>query len=68
MVLLPYDNTPMLFTATFNGCKNDNFQIKNCYICPKNIICGYMLEPLIEAVLTSTHDLFFRAKKKEEEK
>ena len=27
VVLLHYDNTPMLFTAIFNGCKNDNFQI-----------------------------------------
>ena len=27
-----YDNTPMQYTAIFNGCKNDNFQMKNCDI------------------------------------
>ena len=28
----------------------------------QNIVCGYTLEPLAEAVLTSTHNLCFGAK------
>ena len=24
------ENTPMQYTAIFHGCKNDNFQMKNC--------------------------------------
>ena len=28
----------------------------------KNINCGYLLEPLVEAVLTSTHNLCFEQK------
>ena len=50
-----YENTPMQYTAIFHGCKNDNFQMKNCdtfLIFAQNI----------EAVLTSTHNLCFRAK------
>ena len=42
--------------------KNENFQIKNSdilYISAQNIDCGYSLEPLDEAVLTSTHNLCF---------
>ena len=54
-------------TAIFHGCKNGNFQMKNCdifIIFALNIDRGYMLEPphLTEAVLTSTHNLCFRAK------
>ena len=48
----------------FHGCKKDNFQMKNYdifLIFAQNIDCGYTLE-LIEAVLTSTHNLCFRAK------
>ena len=47
------------------GCKNDNFQMKNCdifLIFAQNIDCGYTLEPPSEAVLTSTHTLCLRAK------
>ena len=54
-----YDNTPMHYTAIFHGCKNDNFQMKNCdifLIFARNIDRGF------EAVLTSPHDLCFRAK------
>ena len=43
-----YDNTPMQYIAIFHGCKNVNFQMKNCnifLICAKNIDCGYTLEP-----------------------
>ena len=25
-----YENIPMQYTAIFHGCKNDNFQMKNC--------------------------------------
>ena len=61
-----YANTPMQYTAIFHRCKNVNFQIKKCNIFlnfAQNIDCGYTLEPLSEAVLTSTHNLCFRAKK-----
>ena len=27
-----YANTPMQYTAIFHGCKNENFQMKNCDI------------------------------------
>ena len=60
-----YANTPMYYTASFHGCKNDNFQMKkygSFLIFAKNIDCGYTLEPPHEAVLTSTHNLCFRAK------
>ena len=58
-----YENMPMQYLAIFHGCKNNNFQMKNCdsfLIFAQNIDCGYTLEP--EAVLTSTHNLCFRAK------
>ena len=35
-------------TAIFHGCKNDNYQKKNCdvfLIFAQNIDCGYTLEP-----------------------
>ena len=54
--------TCLCITAIFHGCKADNFQMKKCDIClifAHNIYRGYTLEP----VLTSTHDLCFRAKK-----
>ena len=50
-------NTPMQYAAIFKGCENGNFQMKNCdifLIFAQNIDC--------EAVLTSTHNLCFRAK------
>ena len=28
MVIYHYNNTPIQYTANFNGCKNDNFQMK----------------------------------------
>ena len=38
--LVTYDNTPMLYTAIFHGCKNDNFQMKKkvifSYVCSKH--------------------------------
>ena len=37
------------YTAIFHGCKNDNFQVKNCDIFltfAQNIDRGYMLEPV----------------------
>ena len=43
-----YENMPMQYTAIFHGCKNDNFQMKNCnifFIFAQNIDRGYMLEP-----------------------
>ena len=39
-----YENMPMQYTAIFHGCKNDNFQMKNCdifLIFAQNIDCGY---------------------------
>ena len=27
-----YENTPMLYTAIFQGCRNDNFHMKQCDI------------------------------------
>ena len=51
----------MQYTAIFHGCKNDNYQMKNSdifLIFAQNIDFGYMLE---QAVLTSTHNLCFRA-------
>ena len=51
---LHYANTSMLYTTIFQGCKNDNFQMKNIDIFP--------IFTLSEAVLTSTHNLCFRAK------
>ena len=39
---------PMQYLAIFHGCKNDNFQMKNCdifLIFVQNIDCGYTLEP-----------------------
>ena len=39
-----YYNTPMLYTANFNGCKNDNFQLNVSIfflIFAQNINCGY---------------------------
>ena len=43
-----YANMPMLYTVIFHGCKNNNFQMKNCdafLIFAQNIDCGYTLEP-----------------------
>ena len=65
-----FKNTSMQYTAIFQGCKNDDFQMKNCnifLIFAQNIDCGYTLEPPHiepphEAVLTSTHSLCFGAK------
>ena len=57
-----YENTPMQYAVIFKGCKNGNFQMKNCdifLIFAQNIDSGYTLE---QAVLTSTHNLCFRAK------
>ena len=44
-------------TAIHNGFKNDNFQMKNCDLF---LIFAQNIDR--EAVLTSTHDLCFRAK------
>ena len=29
-----YNNAPKQYTVIFHGCKNDNFQVKNCDIFP----------------------------------
>ena len=47
---------PMQYSALFNGCKNDNFQMKNCEI------FLILAQNLSEAVLTSTHNQCFEAK------
>ena len=62
-----YVNISVQYTAIFHGCKNDNFQMKIfdiILIFAQNIDCVYTLEPpqFTEAVLTSTHNLCFRAK------
>ena len=52
----------MQYTAIFHGFKNVHFQMNffNIFlIFAQNIDCGYTLER--EAVLTSTHNLCFRA-------
>ena len=46
--LYHYENMPMQYTAFFQGCKNDNFQMKNCdifLIFAQNIVRWYTLEP-----------------------
>ena len=63
--VMHYENTPMQYLAIFHGSKNDNFQMKNCDIFltfAQNIDCGLTFEPPHEAVVTSTHNLCFRAK------
>ena len=43
-----YENTLMQYTVIFHGCKNNNFQMKNCdiiHIFAVNIDRGYTLEP-----------------------
>ena len=53
----------MYYAAILHGCKNDNFQMKNCdifLIFVQNIDRGYTLEP--PQALMSTHNLCFRAK------
>ena len=55
-----YENTPMKYTVISHGCKNNNFQMKNCdffLIFAVNIDRGYN-----EAVLTCTYNICFRAK------
>ena len=50
----------MQYAAIFKGCKNGNFQRKN-----SDIFSYFLLKTKIvgtEAVLTSTHNLCFRAK------
>ena len=55
-----YANMPIQYAAIFKCCNNDNFPMKNdnnFLIFAQNIDRGYS-----EAVLTSTHDLCFKAK------
>ena len=43
-----YENTPMIYTTIFHGCKNDNFHMICFYIFlifAQNIDRGYTLEP-----------------------
>ena len=43
-----YENTPMQYTVILHGCKDNNFQIKNCdifLILAVIIYRGYTLEP-----------------------
>ena len=53
-----YANTPMQYTAIFHCCKNVNFQMKNF----NHFLIFILLRTYTEAVLTSTHNLCFRAK------
>ena len=48
LILVHYANMSVQYTAVFHGCKNGNFQMKNCddfLIFAQNIDCGYTLEP-----------------------
>ena len=48
MACILYENTPKQYTVIFHGCKNNNFQMKNCdffLIFAVNIDRGYTLEP-----------------------
>ena len=43
-----YENMPIKYTAIFEGCRNDNFQMKNCdmfFIFAQVIDREYTLEP-----------------------
>ena len=47
LLLFTEANTAMKHTVIFHGCKNDNFQMKNCdifLIFAQNIDRGYTLE------------------------
>ena len=61
-----YANMSVQYTAIFHGCKNGNSSDEKCdifLIFAQNIDRWYTLEHrLNEAVLTSTHNLCFRAK------
>ena len=61
----------MRYKEIFSSCKNrklhwKNFDIFNSFA--KNIDCGYTLDMLDEAVLTSTHNLCFGSKIKKIDK
>ena len=54
----------MQYTAIFHGCKNDNFQLI-CFTIFIFLIKTYTcIVGTIEAVLTGTHNICFRAKNK----
>ena len=56
---------PMQYIGFSEAVKIENFQLKifNIFlIFAQNIDCGYTLDGLAEAVLTSTHKLCFGAK------
>ena len=60
-----YENMPMQYTAIFHGCKNDNFQLIFFAIfifLLKTYNVGTRLNHLNKAVVTSTHNVCFRAK------
>ena len=56
--------TPMQYAASFKGCKNGNFQIKNCdimLIVAKNIVCVptvYVLEQNKKIMYTPVNPSF----------
>ena len=55
----------VIILQNFHGCKKDQFQMKNCdffLFLLKTLIVGTRLNRLTRAVLTSTHNLCFRAK------
>ena len=64
MAVEHYENTPMQNTAIFHGCENDNFQlIFSIFIfLLKTYIVVSRYNRHIDAVLTSTHNICFRAK------
>ena len=64
--LRQYENTPMQYTAIFHGCENQNFQFIFFFtifiFLLKTYTVGTRKNRLIKAVLTSTHNIYFRAK------
>ena len=62
---MDYANKPMQHAAIFHRCKNDNFHLifflLFSYFCSKQRLWVHV-RSLSEAVLTSTHNLCFRAK------
>ena len=60
-----YETCPCNIQRIFSALKLKNFIEKkkdNFYIFAQNIDCGFILEPLAKAVLTSTHKLCFGKK------
>ena len=60
-----YANMSLHYSAIFHGCKNDYFQMKIFETVFLFLLKTYKIVGTSEAVLTSIHDLCFRAKIRE---